>query len=53
MITNQRPLSALKSEDTIEISSSSFVLSHYFKLFLWTSNALKSDETRTQFELVL
>ena len=28
MITNQRPLSALKSEDTIEISSSSFVLSH-------------------------
>ena len=28
MITNQRPLSALKSEDTIEIRSSSFVLSH-------------------------
>ena len=28
MIINQRPLSALKSEDTIEISSSSFVLSH-------------------------
>ena len=45
-------MSALQSEDTIEISSSSFESSHLkciiSTFFLVTKNVLKSDETQTQ-----
>ena len=49
-------MSALQSKDTIEVSSSSFLLSHLnllLQTFLLRKNALKSDETQIQLELVL